>query len=131
MNITPNDITELGPNDIFVFGSNERGIHGAGAAKLALKWGARRGIGYGMSGQTFAIPTKDEAIQTLPLDRIEHYIMSFLQVAHNRPSFRYLVTQIGCGLAGYTPNEIAPLFFKYEVPDNVTLPASFWKHATL
>lgn len=122
-------ITELGPNEIFVFGSNERGIHGAGAAKQALKWGAKYGEGFGKFGQTYAIPTKDRNIKTLSLSKIQSYVNIFLE--DSRDYFNYgnqltfLVTDIGCGLAGYTPEEIAPMF-ELTTP-NVLLPNNFKK----
>lgn len=96
---------------IFVFGSNEAGIHGAGAAKLAMeKHGALFGKSYGHYGNSFAIPTKDEYIQTLALDRIEMYVMGFLAYAMGRRKLKFKVTAIGTGLAGYTHEEIAPMF---------------------
>lgn len=96
---------------VFVFGSNEAGVHGAGAAKHAYKeLGARWGFSYGRMGDTFAIPTKDDAIQTLPLDRIEMYVMGFIAFAKGHPKLHFKVTRIGCGLAGYKDSQIAPLF---------------------
>jgi hypothetical protein len=121
---TPNSLYELNENEIFVFGSNEAGIHGAGAAKLAyLKFGATYGVGYGLMGQSFAIPTKNKKIKTLPLDTIEKYIIMFLEEAKTMPDLTFLVTKIGCGLAGYKENQIKP-FFK-NIPDNVILPKGF------
>jgi hypothetical protein len=131
MKITPEKINELGPNDVFVFGSNDAGIHGAGAAKLALKWGAKMGRGVGYYGQTYAIPTKDQNIKTLPLNVIQNYVHEFLRAVRKIPYMNFLVTQIGCGLAGYTPKDIAPLFidpiYKKDIPDNVYLPKEFWE----
>lgn len=96
---------------IFVFGSNEAGIHGAGAAREALeKWGARRTKGIGLVGQSFAIPTKDHNIHTLPLEQVKKYVAYFLTFAMHRPELHFMVTQIGCGLAGFKKEEIAPLF---------------------
>lgn len=99
------------PRHVFVFGSNERGIHGAGAAKEACaKHGARWGQGYGHHGDSFAIPTKDERIETLPLGRIEKYVQDFLAYATGHHDLTFQVTRIGCGLAGYKDSDIAPLF---------------------
>jgi hypothetical protein len=129
MKITPENITELGPNDVFVFGSNTAGIHGAGAAKLALKWGAKMGRGIGYYGQTYAIPTKDDNIETLPLSAIGAYVDEFIRSARKIPYMNFLVTQIGCGLAGYKPEQIAPLFndpIYKSLPENVYLPKAFW-----
>ena len=128
MNVTPENITKLKPNEIFVFGSNERGGHGAGAARLAYEsFGAAYGTGFGRTGKCWAIPTKDKKIDTLPLEKIAPYIKAFLGYAEQYPELRFLVTAIGCGLAGYGPADIAPLFFAHNIPDNVSLPASFWK----
>lgn len=110
-----------------MFGSNEAGIHGAGAAKLAEeKFGAIRGMGYGLQGKSFGIPTKDTFIRTLPLDKIEFYIYSFLTEVMEYPDTEFLVTKIGCGLAGYSEDEIANLFKGKFIPENVTLPESFF-----
>lgn len=97
---------------IFVFGSNEAGIHGAGAARFALeKKGAVWGQGYGLHGQSFAIPTKDRSIQTLPLKAIRQYVDAFIRFSQAHPEMKFQVTAIGCGLAGYEHKDIAPLFW--------------------
>ena len=127
MKFTPDKITKLKKNQVFVFGSNEAGIHGAGAAKLAVeKFGATMGMGYGLQGKSFGIPTKDTFIRTLPLDKIEFYVYSFLTEVMEYPDTEFLVTKIGCGLAGYSENEIANLFKGKFIPENVTLPESFF-----
>ncbi len=128
MNITPENIQTLKYNEVFVFGSNESGIHGAGAAKLALdKFGAIKGQGFGLQGQSFAIPTKDKNIQTLPLYKIENYIFEFENIIKEKPDLLFYVTEIGCGLAGYTSENIAPLFhLSYKLP-NVYMPKRFWE----
>lgn len=121
---TPENITLLKPNEIFVFGSNLAGRHGAGAALLAAKrFGAQRGVGEGLMGQCYALPTKDEFVETLPLNEINRYVAEFLNVAWKHPELTFFVTKIGCGLAGYDVEEIAPLFHK--VPANVILPVEF------
>lgn len=128
MRISPENIVKLKENEIFVFGSNESGIHGAGAAKLAHnRFGAVAGQGFGFSGQTFAIPTKDWNIQTLNLTIIGFYINRFIDFARKRKDLKFLVTEIGCGLAGFNPEDIAPLFAGAEFLDNVYLPESFWR----
>lgn len=125
--ITPDNIQELKPNEIFVFGSNEAGIHGAGAALLAVKkFGALPRHGLGQFGQSFAIPTKDQNIKTLPLEVISGYVRYFTNWAQAYWQTTYLVTEIGCGLAGYTPDEIAPLFEGCTYLYNVSLPQCFW-----
>lgn len=102
---------------IFVFGSNEAGIHGAGAAKYAHdKLNMRYGFSYGHCGQAFAIPTKDINVETIPISRITLYVMGFLAYALGHKKMTFQVTRIGCGLAGLTDDQIAPLF--KGAPDN-------------
>lgn len=126
MNITPGIIRELQPNEVFVFGSNEAGRHGRGAAKTAKQWGARQSVPFGLSGQTFAIPTKDRNIKTLGLSKIRTYVYKFVDFSEEREELKFLVTPIGCGLAGYKPYEIAPMFRDAMELDNVYLPKDFW-----
>jgi hypothetical protein len=110
--------------DIFVFGSNLAGVHGAGAAKAAVdQYGAIWGQGYGLQGNSFAIPTKDENIETLPLDEVRKYVNKFLEFAEQNEDMTFLVTQIGCGLAGFTVEQIAPFF--RTTPLNIKLPRAF------
>lgn len=105
------------PKQCFVFGSNEAGVHGAGAARVAHeKHGARWGKGFGHYGDSFAIPTKDMSIMTLDLTVIRKYVEAFLQYASVHKDLTFKVTRIGCGLAGYTDQEIAPMF--WEAPSN-------------
>lgn len=112
---------------IFVFGSNLKGIHGAGAAKAAVqKHGALRGQGVGLQGNSYAIPTKETPYITLSLENIGRYVKDFLEFAKNNTSLVFMVTPIGCGLAGYTPEQIAPMF--RGASDNVQLPDVFVKH---
>lgn len=109
------------PHRIFVFGSNEAGIHGAGAARHALDvHNAIWGQGVGHQGASYAIPTKDVNISTLPLEVIEKYVLEFILYAEENQHLRFFVTRIGCGLAGYTDSQIAPMFA--ESPLNVLLP---------
>lgn len=123
-NITPPSITALRKGEVFVFGSNEAGIHGAGAARDAWEhFGAIIYQGYGLQGRSFGIPTKDGALNTLPLPKIKEYVNQFIEEAHQNPNIIYLVTPIGCGLAGWKPENIAPLF--ELAPKNVSLPESF------
>lgn len=105
------DIKKLQSNEIFVFGSNEAGIHGSGAAKTARDlFGAVLGQGIGFTGQCYGIPTKDKNIQTLPLNKIQFYVNNFLHQAYAEEDTIFIVTQIGCGLAGYEAKDIAPMF---------------------
>lgn len=125
--ITPEKIQVLRKNEIFVFGSNESGIHGAGASKTAfLHFGAIHGVGFGLIGLSFAIPTKNWAVQTLPLSVIRHYVNRFKAYALMNKNLKFLVTEIGCGLAGFSPNQIAPMFIGCEKMNNVYLPQRFW-----
>lgn len=106
---------------IFVFGSNLAGIHGAGAALYAKKhYGAKQRVGIGRTGNSYAIPTKDQQIMTLPLNVIEIYVKQFLEYAKEHNELEFLVTAIGTGLAGYSHSDIAP-FFKNS-PSNCELP---------
>jgi hypothetical protein len=117
-------ITKLKPNEIFVFGSNLSGRHGKGAAKTAMRWGAKYGMGNGPSGQTYAIPTKAVSVyQRLPIERIREFVCEFLQYARQHKELSFLVTEIGCGLAGYKPKDIAPMF--KGCSENVVLPERF------
>lgn len=117
---------------IFVFGSNLRGIHGAGAALHALKeHGAMSGLGEGHWRNSYALPTCSEPGVPLLLADIKHHVSKFLKFAQEWPELQFQVTAIGCGLAGYVPEEIAPMFLVPHpfvadtVPDNVWLPGSF------
>lgn len=112
--------------DIFVFGSNLAGRHGKGAALYARqKKGAKYGQGVGLQGMSYAIPTKDETLAVLPLPKIKEYIDDFLFFAKHHSCFNFQVTAIGCGLAGYSPEQIAPMF--KGAPDNCELPEEFIK----
>ena len=126
MIITPNNITELKENEIFVFGSNESGRHGKGAAKTALGWGAKWGQARGLQGKTYGIPTKDHSVRiTLPISKIQIYVNEFIEFAKKRQDLIFLVTEIGCGLAGYKPKDIAPLFKEAKDIENIYLPERF------
>lgn len=113
----------MGPM-IFVFGSNLAGRHGAGAAAWARAHrGAEYGVAEGMQGYSYAIPTKDAQLKPLPLDRIEQHVRKFIDYAKDHPELGFEVTAIGCGLAGYKPCQIAPMF--RDAPKNCCLPAEF------
>ncbi len=110
---------------IFVFGSNLAGRHGMGAALCARRhWGATPGKGgsKGRDGQAYAIPTKDNGLTTLPLFRIKDYVRDFIDYVRSREHLTFLVTRVGCGLAGYEDHEIAPLFREVKDFQNVVLP---------
>ena len=117
-------IHHLDSNTIFVFGSNMAGQHGAGAAKTALEhFGALNGVGRGWSGQSYAIPTMNEHLQQMPLSQIQHYVEDFKIYTKNHPKMTYFITSIGCGIAGYKVEEIAPMF--KGISHNVIFPQSF------
>ena len=118
---TPERITELKPNEIFVFGSNLAGAHGGGAARLAYnRFGAIWGQGVGLQGQSYAIPTMQGGVET-----IKPYVDEFIEFALTHREYKFLVTRIGCGIAAFTPYEIAPLFLKVIDLPNVILPKDF------
>lgn len=101
----------LEENVIFVMGSNRRGIHGAGSARDALRhFGAVWGIGEGLQGQTYALPTCDIPGEGLTLQQIQTHVETFKKVVFNNPRLSFMVTAVGCGYAGYTAVDIAPLF---------------------
>lgn len=119
------NITSLKENQIFVFGSNEAGIHGLGAALTAREnFGAETGVGFGPTGQTYAIPTKDKNISTLDVPKIDHYVSMFILYALQNPDKEFLVTRVGCGLAGYTDMIMSKMFV--NAGENVILPIE-WK----
>jgi len=119
-------ITKLADNEIFVFGSNYAGCHGKGAALDAVrKFGAINGQGTGLMGRSYGIATKDRNLNVLPLSSIQAQIRKFYEFAFHHPALIFIVTPIGCGLAGYKPKDIAPLFNFYKRPLNVVLPDEF------
>ena len=118
---TPEYITELQPNEIFVFGSNLKGMHGGGAAYIAYrKFGAIMGQGVGLQGQSYGIPTMQGGVET-----IRPYVDEFIAFAKDHPDLTFLVTRIGCGIAGFTDEEIAPLFVKAHEVENIVLPPNW------
>lgn len=120
--ITSDNITALAPGEIFVFGSNLEGAHGGGAARLAWKkWGAVWGQGTGLQGQTYGIPTMHGGPEA-----IRPYVEEFIRFASSHPQMTFLVTEVGCGIAGFTPAEIAPLFANAVDVPNIHLPRRFW-----
>ena len=121
--ITPEFITTLEPNEIFVFGSNLGGIHAGGAARMArLHFGAETGKGVGIQGQSYAIPTMQGGVET-----IKPYVDEFITYASQHPDKQFLVTPIGCGIAGFRAEEIAPLFKDAKNIENISLPEDFWE----
>lgn len=120
--IAPDHISDLRENEIFVFGSNLAGMHAGGAARLAFrKFGAVWGQGVGLQGRSYAIPTMQGDVET-----IRPYVVEFIAFAAARPQLKFLVTQIGCGIAGFSPRQIAPLFESARHVENIFLPSCFW-----
>ena len=120
--ISTDYITELKENEIFVFGSNLEGMHGGGAASAAYnKFGAIWGQGVGLQGQSYGIPTMHGGI-----DVIKPYVDKFIDFAKSHPELKFLVTRIGCGIAGFRDEEIAPLFKDAIEIENIYLPKSFY-----
>jgi len=110
--------------EIFVFGSNLAGRHGRGSALEAkLKHGAIYGRGEGIQGNSYAIPTKDKSLKPLPLCDIHSWVKEFIEYAVDHPENTFNVVAIGCGLAGYSPKQIAPMF--KNIPKNIKLPKEF------
>ena len=118
---TPNLINELQPGEIFVFGSNLAGMHGGGAAYAAYrKFGAIWGQGVGLQGQSYAIPTMQGGVET-----IKPYVDEFIAFAREHTELTFLVTRIGCGIAGFRDEQIAPLFDDAHQLPNVVLPPNW------
>lgn len=118
---TPENITSLDKDEIFVFGSNLQGLHHGGAARIAHeRFGAIMGQGVGLQGQSYAIPTMQGGVET-----IKPYVDEFIELAREWDQTTFLVTRIGCGIAGFTDEQIAPLFAEALKLYNVVLPKSF------
>ena len=118
---TPERISELKPNEIFVFGSNLAGSHGGGAARLAYdRFGAIWGQGVGLQGQSYGIPTMHGGVEV-----IKPYVDEFIEFAKQHPEYQFLVTKIGCGIAGFAIEEMAPLFQQAIDVENIILPKDF------
>ncbi|MDE6278286.1 MAG: tyrosine-protein phosphatase [Muribaculaceae bacterium] len=118
---TPENIKSLQPDEVFVFGSNLAGRHGGGAARVAWeRFGAVMGVGVGLQGQSYAIPTMQGGVET-----IKPYVDEFIEYAKSRPELKFYVTRIGCGIAGFKDEEIAPLFSEAIGVENIILPKSF------
>ncbi len=120
--ITPSQVNVLKDGEIFVFGSNVRGAHMGGAARVAMeKFGAIWGVGEGLQGRSYAIPTMEG------LSNMSLAIERFVAYAKKHPEMKFYVTAIGCGIAGYRPEEVAPFFTSAVNLENVYLPLDFWK----
>ena len=121
-NIASDCIDTLDKDEIFVFGSNLAGHHMGGAARVAnIKFGAEWGVGVGLTGQSYAIPTMQGGVET-----IRPYVDEFIEFANQHQNMKFLVTRIGCGIAGFNDEEIAPLFRKALPVSNIYLPQKFY-----
>ena len=121
-NIASDMIEILEDHEIFVFGSNLAGHHGGGAARAAnIKFGAEWGVGVGLTGRSYAIPTMQGGVET-----IKPYVDEFIRFAQANQELKFLVTRIGCGIAGFREEEIAPLFHIALQVSNIYLPETFY-----
>lgn len=121
MRFTPEIIENLQQDEVFVFGSNINGQHCSGAARMAHeRFGAVWGKGVGIQGNSYAIPTMQGDLNILRL-----YVDDFIDYAYTHPYLTFLVTRIGCGIAGYKDYEIAPLFKNALKHRNIIIPSSF------
>ena len=122
--ISKDFIKELKENEIFVFGSNLEGMHGGGAARIAYEeFGAIWGQGVGLQGQCYGLPTMHGGVND-----IKPYVDEFIDFAKSHPELKFLVTRIGCGIAGFTDKEMAPLFKDAIEIENIYLPESFYSN---
>lgn len=118
--VATSPIEGLNENEIFVFGSNIQGMHGGGAAWFANKnFGAEWGVGEGLTGRSYALPTMEGEAS------LKHAVKNFIACAKSHPELTFLLTAVGCGIAGYTPDEVAPLFREASSLENVYLPQVF------
>jgi hypothetical protein len=123
-------IQSLSENDIFVFGSNLAGIHGVGAAQAArVYFGAQYGIGEGLTGKCYALPTKDENLNVRSLEDIYNSILKLKVIANENQNKTFYLTRIGQGYAGYTEDQIKPLVISSDLPPNI-IPWWIWESAT-
>lgn len=121
MRVSPDVISTLSDDEVFVFGSNLAGMHGGGAARFAFaNFGAVWGQGTGLQGRSYAIPTMQGGVET-----IRPYVDEFIDFARKHPELKFLVTEIGCGIAGFSPSDIAPLFAEALEVENIWLPRRF------
>lgn len=132
MEFTPEYITELQPNEIFVFGSNENGNHMGGAARIAYeKFGAKWGVASGRTGQTYAIPTLDRDMEKIEPEMLEIHLEDFIDYVRKYPTLTFYLTKIGCGIAGWSVEEVKRIFWKVigtkQLPKNLTIPKEFNK----
>lgn len=120
--VTRDYINELEENEVFVFGSNKQGMHFGGAAYFAYqKFGAKMGVGEGLTGQSYALPTMEGK------ESFKEAVSTFIAFAKENPTKKFLVTKVGCGIAGYAVEDVAPMFAEAIDLVNVFLPQEFWE----
>lgn len=125
--VTPERITWIAPFEVFVFGSNMDGNHAGGAARFAKeKFSAIEGMGKGIQGRSYAIPTIGHDFTEIDMDYLKLCVEEFIAYAKGRVHVRFYVTPIGCGIAGMHPSQVAPFFKKAITVTNITLPKEFW-----
>lgn len=123
---TPENIEKLEPEQIFVFGSNMGGVHAGGAARYAAeRFGAAEGVGEGLTGQSYAFPTLNEDFSKRTLPQIRDSVLNLYECAEKNKQKVFLVTLVGCGIAGFTKEEMRECFIDYDKPENVLLPKEF------
>ena len=123
--ILPKNYNVLKPDEVFAFGSNLAGMHGGGSARMAhMLFGAKMGQGVGMQGQSYAIPTMQDDINTIR----PYYVEQFIQYAEEHPELFFYITHIGCGIVGFQDKETAPLSAHAVGLRNVCMPYSFIEH---
>lgn len=127
--LTPELINELKYNEIFVFGSNTKGLHAGGAAYYASKlFGAEWGVSEGITGRTYAIPTCTQSIEKVSEQDLKLSVDIFIQYATENQALNFLVTPIGCGIAGWTADEVAQMFESAAALPNISLPEIFLEY---
>lgn len=126
---TDGSVPDQQDSHVLVFGANLAGRHGCGAARLAYdQYGACYGLGQGFYGNSYAIPTKDANLNVCSLDLVRHYVDEFKTFAESHPEYQFWVTRVGCGLAGYTNDQIAPMFA--GSPSNCDFPVEWVRYLT-
>lgn len=121
MTNTPDNITELQPNQIFIFGSNLAGNHAGGAARQAAEqFGAEDGIGEGLTGSCYAYPTLDGNLRQRSWPDLQEARDRLYATARALPEKTFLLTKVGCGIAGYAEEDMKVLF--RDTPDNILKP---------
>lgn len=132
MKFTPEKISELAPNEIFIFGSNENGEHLGGAARIAYeKFGAKWGQSSGISGQSYGIPTLDRDMAQVEPELIYIHLVDLIEYVQKHPKNTFYLTKIGCGIAGWSADEIKDIFWEAmgenPLPENLYIPKEFNK----